>query len=63
MSFLVPGRHLIRTSSLPPYGVASQKFSQTISNLAFTRQRFKNVNIYDSESLRAASSSMSFSII
>ncbi|EEW1531088.1 hypothetical protein D9F89_19240 [Escherichia coli] len=25
-AFLVPGRHLIRTSSLPPYGVARQKF-------------------------------------
>jgi hypothetical protein len=25
LSFLAPGRHLIRTSSLPPYGVASHK--------------------------------------
>nr|QIS32817.1 hypothetical protein [Klebsiella pneumoniae] len=24
-AFLVPGRYLIRTSSLPPYGVAHQK--------------------------------------
>ncbi|EAP9952689.1 replication protein RepA [Salmonella enterica] len=26
-AFLVPGRHLIRTSSLPPYGVASHQNS------------------------------------
>ncbi|EDR41641.1 hypothetical protein YPPY13_4717 [Yersinia pestis PY-13] len=25
-AFLVPSKHLSRTSSLPPYGVASQKF-------------------------------------
>nr|AFK90027.1 hypothetical protein [Salmonella sp. 14] len=26
-AFLAPGRHLIRTSSLPPYGVASHQNS------------------------------------
>ncbi|EGZ4409476.1 hypothetical protein ACS34_004545, partial [Salmonella enterica subsp. enterica serovar Poona] len=31
---LVPGRYLNRTSSLPPYGVTSQKFVKTNSKLA-----------------------------
>ncbi|APM56767.1 hypothetical protein CWS18_22020 [Klebsiella pneumoniae] len=42
-AFLVPGRHLIRTSSLPPYGVANQEFTKTISNLASNEKTFKNV--------------------
>ncbi|EBO8969104.1 hypothetical protein E5G77_21295 [Salmonella enterica subsp. enterica serovar Infantis] len=41
--FPAPGKHLIRTSSLPPYGVARQKFSQTISNLTLTGLTGKNV--------------------
>ncbi|RNT20943.1 hypothetical protein EGH44_25230 [Klebsiella aerogenes] len=42
-AFLVPGRHLIRTSSLPPYGVASQEFVKTINNLAPNEKTIKNV--------------------
>ncbi|AYU97762.1 hypothetical protein EEI76_22330 (plasmid) [Enterobacter cloacae] len=42
-AFLAPGRHLIRTSSLPPYGVASQEFVKTISNLAPNEKTIKNV--------------------
>ncbi|AUM43166.1 hypothetical protein R605_004528 [Salmonella enterica subsp. enterica] len=42
-AFLVPGRYLNRTSSLPPYGVASQKFVKAISNLALKNKTIKNV--------------------
>ncbi|EBS5182109.1 hypothetical protein DRE96_23415 [Salmonella enterica subsp. enterica serovar Chester] len=42
--FLVPDKHLIRTSSLPPYGVARQNFFTLDSNLAPIHSALKNVH-------------------
>ncbi|EEJ0029228.1 hypothetical protein Y657_004281 [Salmonella enterica subsp. enterica] len=62
-AFLAPGRRHIRTSSLPPYGVAHQKFFKRSVIRHSYEKDYRNVNSYDSEFLRSASSSMSFSII
>ncbi|EDV3838561.1 hypothetical protein CSM73_004237 [Salmonella enterica subsp. diarizonae] len=42
--FLAPGRHLIRTSFLPPYGVTDHEFVKTISNLAPKNKTLKKVS-------------------